>query len=139
MKASRFIFQSIVWAARPNDGAHFDEASPSGDDPVAQSALDAERMVADAGFTTLRCGWFYAADSASTRGLAQALKRRGLPLFGGGRAKLSYLHLDDAATAFAAAATRLTRSGLWHVVDDEPASTADYFGHLARTIGDPSR
>src|SRR5207244_8892573 len=40
--ARRFIFQSIVWAARPRDGSPFDESSPPGDDPVAQSALDGE-------------------------------------------------------------------------------------------------
>jgi nucleoside-diphosphate-sugar epimerase len=135
--ARRFVFQSIVWAARPADGAPFDETSPPGDDPVTISALDGEHMVADAGFSILRCGWFYGADSASTRALARALKRRGLPLFGGGQAKLCYLHLDDAAAAFAIAAAR-AGPGLWHVVDDEPASTAEYFSTLATQVGAPA-
>src|SRR5207244_4630567 len=123
--ARRFIFQSIVWAARPRDGSPFDESSPPGDDPVAQSALDGEGMVADAGFSTLRCGWFYSADSGGTRSFARALKRRGLPLFGGGTAKLALLHADDAASAFAAAAERAPPR-LWHVVDDEPATSAHF-------------
>ena len=135
--ARRFVFQSIVWAARPRDGRPFDESAPPGDDPIAQSALDAEKMVAGSGGVTLRCGWFYGADSASTRSLAGALRKRGLPLFGGGTARLSYLHLDDAAAAFALAATR-ARPGLYHAVDDEPASSADFLGHLAKALGAPA-
>jgi len=134
---ARLVFQSIVWAARPRDGAAFDESAPPGDDPVAQSALDGERMVSEVGSTTLRCGWFYGADSASTRALARALRRRGLPLFGGGAAQLGHLHLDDAAAAFALAAVN-PRPGVWHVVDDEPPSSADFFGHLAKRIGAPA-
>ena len=120
--ARRVVFQSIVWAARPADGAPFDEDSPPGRDPVAQSALDGERMIAEAGFSTLRCGWFYGPD-ASTRGLADALRRRRLRVIGGA-AKLSFLHLDDAAAAFALAA--------------EPASSADFFRALADRIGAPA-
>jgi nucleoside-diphosphate-sugar epimerase len=134
--ATRLVFQSIVWAARPDDGSPFDETSPPGTDPVAQSALDGERMIAAAGFSTLRCGWFYGADSGSTRSFAEGLRRRRLPLVGGGRAKLSFLHLDDAAAAFAAAAEH-ARPGLWHVVDDEPASTADCFRTFAELLGAP--
>jgi nucleoside-diphosphate-sugar epimerase len=134
--ARRFVFQSIVWVARPDDGAPFDERSPPGSDPVAQSALDGERMVAGAGFSTLRCGWFYGSD-AGTRAFAEGLRRRRLPLIGGGRARLSFLHLDDAASAFAAAAER-AGPGLWHVVDDEPVSSADYFRALADRIGAPA-
>jgi len=133
--ARRVVFQSIVWAARPADGAPFDENSPPGPDPVAQSALDGERMIAEAGFSTLRCGWFYGPD-ASTRGFADALRRRRLRVIGGA-AKLSFLHLDDAAAAFALAAEQ-AGPGLWHVVDDEPASSADFFRALADRIGAPA-
>jgi len=134
--AQRLVFQSIVWAARPANGEPFDETAPPGDDPLAQSALDGEQIVADAGFSTLRCGWFYGADSDTTRSLARGLKRRGLPLFGSGTARLSFLHTDDAAAAFALAAER-AGPGLWHVVDDEPASSADYLRALAERIGAP--
>lgn len=44
-----------------------------------------------------------------------------------------YLHLDDAASAFVAAA-EADRSGLWHVVDDEPISDADYTATLAEQL-----
>ena len=131
----RVVFQSIVWAARPEDGSPFDESSPPGPDPIARSALDGEKMIADAGFSTLRCGWFYGSD-AGTRGFAEALRKRGLPLIAGGQAKLSFLHLDDAASAFAIAAER-AGAGLWHVVDDEPVTTADFFHALAERIGAP--
>ena len=135
VNAKRLVFQSIVWAARPDSGAPFDESSPPGPDPVAQSALDGEEMIAGAGFSTLRCGWFYGSD-AGTKHQADALAKRRLPLIAGGAAKLSFLHLDDAAAAFAVAAER-AGAGLWHVVDDQPASTAEFFGGLAQRIGAP--
>ncbi|MCA1825405.1 MAG: NAD-dependent epimerase/dehydratase family protein [Myxococcales bacterium] len=133
--ARRVVFQSIVWAARPADGAPFDETSAPGPDPVARSALDGERMIADAGYSTLRCGWFYGAD-AGTRALAESL-RRGRVAAIRGAARLSFLHLDDAAAAFAIAAER-AGPGLWHVVDDEPATSADFFRALADRIGAPA-
>ena len=132
--ARRFLFQSIVWAARPDDGAPFDESTPPPrTDPIALSALDGEEMVAAAGFSTLRCGWFYGSD-AGTREMAASLRQGTLPLIDGGKVRLSFLHLDDAASAFAIAAER-AGTGLWHVVDDEPAPLGDFVRELARLIG----
>jgi len=66
--AKQFIFQSIVWVARPADDSEFDEDSPADPDPLIRSALDGERIAQEAsargGFAgcVLRCGWFYSSD-----------------------------------------------------------------------------
>lgn len=46
----------------------------------------------------------------------------------------SNIHVDDAATAFVAAA-EAGRGGLWHVVDDRPATMAEFFRTLADLLG----
>jgi nucleoside-diphosphate-sugar epimerase len=140
--AKQFIFQSIVWVARPADDAEFDEDSPADPDPLIQSAVDGERIAQQAaarhGFAgcVLRCGWFYSSDSAQTQAFVRGLKRRLLPIIGAGDAVWRMLHSDDAASAFVAAAES-GKAGLWHVVDDEPVTAADFLTALARQLSAP--
>jgi nucleoside-diphosphate-sugar epimerase len=140
--AKQFLFQSIVWAVRPADDSEFDEDSPAVAGGVYQSALDGERIVQDAaargGFAggVLRCGLFYGSDSAHTRMFVEGLKRRRMPIVGRGDAVWRMLHLDDAAGAFVAAAES-GKGGLWHVVDDEPVTPADFLTELAGQVSAP--
>lgn len=133
-----YVQESIVWLARPDDGATFDERSPPRPEDITASALDAERLAegAPVATATLRLGWLYGADTAHTRAFAQMLRRRRLPVLGDGSAKMSYLHVDDAARAFADALERRA-TGLHHVVDDEPAPVGAFFDEMARRLGAP--
>lgn len=137
--AKQFIYQSIVWVARPADDAEFDEDSPVNPDPIMDSAVDGERIAREAaargGFAgcVLRCGWFYSSDSAQTQMFIDGVKRRRLPIIGSGDAVWRLLHADDAAGAFVAAATS-GKAGLWHVVDDEPVTAAEFLQALARRL-----
>jgi nucleoside-diphosphate-sugar epimerase len=138
--ARQFIFQSIVWVARPPDDGEFDEDSPTRPDAIVQSAVDGERIAqqtaAEHGLAAcvLRCGMFYAADAAHTRMMVEGLKRRRMPIIGRGDAVWCLLHADDAAGAFVAAAES-GNGGLWHVVDDEPVTAADFLNALAARLG----
>jgi nucleoside-diphosphate-sugar epimerase len=140
--AKQFIFQSIVWVARPADDSEFDEDSPASASGVYQSALDGERIAQEAaargGFaaSVLRCGMFYSSDSAQTQMMAAGLKRRRMPIIGTGDAVWRMLHCDDAAGAFVAVAES-GKGGLWHVVDDEPVTAADFLTALARQLSAP--
>ena len=137
--ARRFVQESIVWAARPPDGAAFDEASPVHPDEKVASAVDAEQLAAEAdgiATATLRLGWLYGPDTAHTRDFARMLRGRRLPVIAGGTAPLSFLHVEDAARAFADAAESDAR-GVLHVVDDEPAGAAQFFDGLAARVGAP--
>lgn len=145
--ADRYLQESVVWVARQPDGSAFDEGSPTHPTPTTRSAIDAERIVRDAGETegfdvaVLRGGWFYSADSAHTREFGRRLLRRRLPVVGGGilgrrDARLSFLHVDDAATAYAAAVEG-GATGTFHVVDDEPTTYAAFVRGLAERIDAP--
>lgn len=136
-----YLQESIVWLARPDDGAPFDERSPPRPDAVTRSAFDAERLAAEAAqhgvrAATLRLGWLYGAHTAHTRQLAEGLARRRQPIPGDGAAPLAFLHADDAAGAFAAALERRAE-GVFHAVDDGPTPLADFLRAFASALGAP--
>lgn len=147
----RFVFPSLVWVARQPNGSMFDETAERHPDRATQSAADVEdylQSVADEfGFkpTILRAGFFYAPDSGDTRSWAKQLLSGDLPIVGGGLlgrkdSELSLLHADDAARAFVAAINS-DITGLYHIVDDEPVTVADFFTEFANKLDapDPSR
>src|SRR5262249_44809823 len=61
-------------------------------------------------------------------------RKRRLPLVGGGRGVWSFLHVHDAATA-AVAAVDGTATGVFNIVDDDPAPVSQWLPYLAETIG----
>lgn len=138
-----FLQQSIVWLARPADGSFFDEASRPNPDDITRSALDGEEIALEAGersgFQTavLRCGYFYGPDSAHTRMFGQGLLERKIPIVGRGDAILASLHTEDAAGAFVTAA-EAGRAGLWHVIDNEPVTIAQFVAGFAERLGAPT-
>ncbi|HWG92203.1 MAG TPA: NAD(P)H-binding protein [Candidatus Thermoplasmatota archaeon] len=140
--ARHYLQESITWLARPNDGRPFTESSPPNTDRITASALDAERIAETEGerlglkVTTLRLGFLYGPEAAHLRGMAQGLKARRVPIVGKGDTPIGFLHLDDAATAFAAALEGGV-PGLWHVVDDRPVPAGEFFEEFARRLGAP--
>lgn len=140
--AKSFLVQSITWVARPANQSEFDEESPFYTDAITQSAAEMETIAREAAERTgfrvgiLRFGWFYCADSAHTRYFGENLAARKLPIIGKGDAIWSWIHVDDAAAAFVTVA-EAQRSGLWHVVDDEPVAAAGYLRYFAKRLGAP--
>ena len=61
-------------------------------------------------------------------------RQRKVPVIGNGAAIWSFLHVADAATATAAAVEH-GRPGLYNVVDDEPATVAEWLPFLAQALG----
>lgn len=142
--AERYLQQSIVWVARQPDGTVFDEDSSLHPDPSTQSAVDAEEIARKAGeqhgfdVGVLRCGYFYAPDAYTTRTRGEALVRGELSIIDGSAdSRISCLHADDAASAFVAA-VEADSSGLWHVVDTEPVSAAEFFTALVERLDAPA-
>ncbi|WP_254821208.1 NAD-dependent epimerase/dehydratase family protein [Haloglomus halophilum] len=139
--ADRLVQQSVVWVARQPDGSRFDETDEPHPNRVTQSALDAERIVErgaeEHGFDSviLRGGWFYAPDTAHTRQFGENLLAGRFPIVGSGLlgrqdATLSFVHVDDAARAFAAAVEG-DATGTFHVVDDNPTTLATFLRAFA--------
>lgn len=146
-RVDRVCFPSVVWVARQPDGTWFDETAERYPDRTSRSAAAVEEYLTDAsdaaGFdvTILRCGFFYAPDAAHTRQFGQSLLSRDLPVVGRGilgreDARLSFLHADDAAHAFATAIDAEV-SGTYHVVDDQPTTFADFLETFATNLNAP--
>jgi nucleoside-diphosphate-sugar epimerase len=112
-------------------------------EPAIQAAIDAETIAREAesveGFTIsiLRCGFFYDSESAHTRMIADALRKRQMPIIGGGNATWAMIHTDDAASAYVAAAEN-PRSGLWHITDNELVPVRDFLEEFAARLGAPA-
>lgn len=137
--ARRYVQESIAWLARPDDGAPFTEASPPRPDRVTASALDAERMAAEARglqTATLRLGFLYGPETAHTRQFAAMLRKRRLPVIQPGTAPLSFLHTQDAARALADAVEG-DAAGLYHVVDDRPTPIGQHLDDFAALLHAP--
>ena len=142
------LFPSVVWVARQPDGSRFDESAERHPDRATQSAADVEDRLRERaetdGFdaTILRCGFLYAPDARDTREWGERLLAGDLPVVGGGLfgrrdAELSFVHADDAARAIVAAVERKA-SGVYHLVDDEPATGAEFFGTFADLLDAPA-
>ena len=80
----------------------------------------------------LRYGSFYGPGASDA--LVELVRKRQLPLVGGGRGVWSWIHLDDAAAATVAALER-GRRGIYNVVDDEPSPVAEWLPALAEAAG----
>jgi 2-alkyl-3-oxoalkanoate reductase len=84
----------------------------------------------------LRYGGFYGPQSSiSPDGeIVAMVRKRRFPIVGDGAGVWSFVHLDDVATATAAAIER-GAPGIYNIVDDEPARVADWLPVLAATAG----
>jgi 2-alkyl-3-oxoalkanoate reductase len=103
--------------------------------PAMQKTLDAirhlERAFVAAGGAALRYGGFYGApDDAQL----ELVRKRRFPIVGDGGGIWSFVHLEDAAAATVLALEQ-GASGLYNVVDDEPAPVRDWLPALADAIG----
>jgi len=140
--AKTYLQQSIAWVARPKDESPFDEHSPTVPEPTIQSAIDAEAIAREAGSTEgftvsiLRAGFFYDSESAHTRMIAEALRKRQMPVIGGGDAMWAMIHTDDAASSYVAAAEK-PKTGVWHIVDNELVEVRTFLKEFAVRLGAP--
>lgn len=84
----------------------------------------------------LRYGAFYGPGTSMSAGGEQfeLLRKRKLPLVGDGAGVWSFIHIEDAAEATVAAVERGKR-GIYNVVDDDPATVAEWLPALAQTLG----
>jgi len=85
---------------------------------------------------SLRYGSFYG--PASTAPLIELLRRRSLPLPAGGQTFMSWIYLEDVATAMVAALERGRAGQAYNIVDNEPVRWHDFMTELARVVGAPA-
>lgn len=142
--AARFVTQSIIFGYGYTDHGHhvvteddpFGRADSGKANPHVAAMLTNEKLVADApGITgiSLRYGLFYGADVPS---YAAMLRKRKLPIPAAGKKPLSWIHIEDAAAATAAAVER-GQAGAYNIVDNKPTPWGEMFTAMARTFDAP--
>jgi nucleoside-diphosphate-sugar epimerase len=86
----------------------------------------------------LRYGGFYGPGTSISRApdavMAAPIRKRRFPIVGDGGGVWSHIHIDDAAAATVAAIEH-GRTGVYNVVDDEPAPVREWLPVLASALG----
>jgi nucleoside-diphosphate-sugar epimerase len=144
----RFVAQSNAAVTYARTGGPIKrEDAPLDDDPpmVMRQGLAAIRHL-EAAVTgahwaeglVLRYGWFYGPGTSialDPPGSQIALiRKRQFPIVGGGTGIWSFIHIEDAATA-TVAAVEGGPTGIYNVVDDEPAPVSEFLPVLAAAVG----
>lgn len=143
----RFVAQSFTgWPNERTGGPVKTEEDPIDPRPTTASRetvaaiRHVESAVASAApgieGVVLRYGVFYGPGNALGAGgqLLAMVRKRQLPVVGGGTGIWSFLHVDDAAAATAVAIER-GAPGPYNVVDDDPAPVREWLPYLAQVIG----
>lgn len=138
---ARHLGQSIAFIYDPAPGLA-DEDDPLWRDPpkvfgpAMAAVLDLERRTREAGGVVLRLGQLHGPGTAFDDGgsFHDGVGARKLPLVGGGTAVFSFLHTEDAATAFAAA-LEAEGGATFNVVEDRSRTVAEWLPAYALELG----
>jgi len=142
----RFIAQSYAgWQYARTGSAVKTENDPLDPNPPAafRATLAAIQHVESATLNAqgieglvLRYGGFYGPGNAIGAGgpVIEQVRKRQFPILGGGGGVWSFIHIDDAARATAAAVEH-GAPGIYNIVDDEPATVAEWLTGLAHSVG----
>ncbi|SFP17319.1 NAD(P)-dependent oxidoreductase [Actinomadura madurae] len=136
---TRFVAQAYAswngireggWVKTEEDPLDLMAGTPA--EPGMAALAHVEDAVTRAGGTVLRYGWFYG--PGATGDLVEPVRKRQFPIVGGGAGHCSFIHLDDAALATVLAVEKQV-SGVFNIVDDEPAPVNEWLPHLAECAG----
>jgi nucleoside-diphosphate-sugar epimerase len=89
-------------------------------------------VVLKAGGAALRYGSLYGPGAIDD--WVELVRKRQFPLVGGGTGYMSWVHLDDAASATVLAVEQHAE-GVFDIVDDEPAPASEWLPYLAECAG----
>jgi nucleoside-diphosphate-sugar epimerase len=143
--ARRYVTQSIAFIYAPEgDWVKDEEARPYEDAPPpfdagARAMLGHERMVLGTeGIEglVLRYGQFYGPGTYYAPGgsIAKQVSKRMFPVVGPGTGVASFIHVEDAAAATAAALDH-GAPGIYNVTDDEPSPVREWLPLYAEALG----
>jgi nucleoside-diphosphate-sugar epimerase len=97
-----------------------------------QALSHLETAVVQAGGAAVRYGTLYG--PGATDDQIKLVRKRLFPLVGAGTGYFSWVHLDDAASATVLAVER-SATGVFNIVDDEPAPVSQWLPYLAACAG----
>jgi nucleoside-diphosphate-sugar epimerase len=145
-QAKRFIAQSYTgWNNERTGGPIKTEDDPLDPNPTAasQRVVASQRQLessvtaaTDVEGIVLRYGNFYGPGTSIGQDgeILTMIRRRMLPVVGGGAGIWTFIHIDDAAAATVLAIDR-GEPGIYNIVDDEPAPVSQWLPYLAQAIG----
>jgi nucleoside-diphosphate-sugar epimerase len=137
----RVIAQSVAGFYEPSGGPVKTEEDPlvsRPPSPSSERALAAIKHVETAvpraapEGIVLRYGGFYGLGASDV--LLDAVRKRRVPVIGGGTGIWSFIEITDAAAATIASVDR-GAPGVYNVVDSDPAPVAEWLPYLARVAG----
>jgi len=136
----RFIAQSNTNMTERSGGPVKTEEDPLDSRPVPSAAralaaiehVETTVPVAVPEGIVLRYGNFYGPGASDV--LLDAVRKRQLPVIGGGAGIWSFIEITDAAAATLAAVGR-GAPGIYNVVDSDPAPVAEWLPYLAKVAG----
>jgi len=136
---SNFVAQSYAswngirkggWVKTEEDPLDLEEGT------AAQAMMEAVRHLEDvvvkAGGAALRYGGLYGPGASEDQ--VELVRKRKFPLVGDGTGYSSWVHVDDAASATVAAVEQKA-TGVFNIVDDEPAPAREWLPYLAACAG----
>jgi nucleoside-diphosphate-sugar epimerase len=134
---STFVAESITFPYADRGNEWIDESAPWGGGLLMRSAGDLESEVArfaehGGRGISLRFGSFYGPEARSTHEMLRIARRGFAPFVGAPGAYMSSVHVDDAATAAAAALTVPT--GVYNVCD-EPMTRREVADAMSEAFG----
>lgn len=135
-----FVFPSYAFIYGDLGGEWADETTPRQEAPYLAAALNAEDRVLDDALPAcvLRAGTLYGPHEDGTETLIEALKRGRGVYTGDENALSAWVHVDDLAAALVLAAELMPDNEVFNVVDDTPATPAEFVGCLAKNLGQPA-
>lgn len=145
----RFVAQSFAaWVYQRAGGWVKTEEDPVDPNPIRpiretfEAIMHVEDAVTSADWTTgiaLRYGGFYGPGTSLWTGgeHLEPIRLRKFPVVGDGAGVWSFIHIEDAADATAAAIERGER-GVYNIVDDDPEPVRDWLPGIAEMIGAPA-
>ena len=142
--ARRIVAQSIAFLYAPEGDRIQDESGrPWTDAPgkfasAVAALVEHERLITEAGGVVLRYGQFYGPGTYFSRegSTGRVVSKRKFPIVGRGDGMTSFIAVDDAAAA-TVAAIEGGATGVFNVVDDEPAPLREWLPVFAEAIGAP--
>ena len=142
----RVVAQSASFMTQPGGSGRTDQSSPlylEGPEPIGSHVLAnlvaEELVVGTPGIegVVLRYGFLYGEGTAIGPGGEQATRADGrVPIVGDGAGRYPFVHVSDAVSATMQAVDR-GNSGIYNVVDDEPAPQAEWVPYLAEILNGP--
>lgn len=134
----RYIGESITFPYLPSGDEWIDESAQRtffwGNESIRDAEAAAESVTRAGGTgVVLRFAMFWASDSAHMRTIASAARRGIFVIPGAADARISWIHVDDAASAVVAALD--APAGTYNVAEPDPLVRGEHCDALAAAVG----